>query len=138
MAYLIGLILAVLVAAAARASRFDRDGAFYPTVLIVVASYCVLFAAMSGSPRSVAAETAVMGVFLVLAAAGFRKSIWFAVAGLAAHGVLDAFHGALVVNHGVPLWWPAFCAGYDITAAFVLAYVALPRGRGVPASGLEL
>jgi hypothetical protein len=38
-------------------------------------------------------------------------------AGLAAHGVLDFFHGRLVANPGVPPWWPAFCRAFDVAAA---------------------
>jgi hypothetical protein len=44
--YVIGLILAVAVAGSATVVGFDRERAFYPTVLIVIASYYVLFAAM--------------------------------------------------------------------------------------------
>ncbi len=39
MEYLIGLILAVVVAGLATVVGFDRDRAFYPTILIVIASY---------------------------------------------------------------------------------------------------
>ena len=39
------------VALFARFVGFDRDRAFYPTVLMVIASYYVLFAAMSDSVR---------------------------------------------------------------------------------------
>jgi hypothetical protein len=46
MAYVVGIVLSVGVALLARSVGFDRDRAFYPTVLIVIASYYVLFAAM--------------------------------------------------------------------------------------------
>lgn len=39
MAYAVGTVLALLTALFGRLSRFDRDRAFYPTVLIVIASY---------------------------------------------------------------------------------------------------
>jgi len=41
---------------------------------------------------------------------------------LAAHGILDLFHGSVVMNAGVPFWWPAFCMTYDLTAAAFLAW----------------
>jgi hypothetical protein len=41
---------------------FDRDRALYPTVLIVIASYYVLFAAMSGSVQTVLLESIVRPV----------------------------------------------------------------------------
>ena len=53
MPYVIGIVLSVGVALFARYVGFDRDRAFYPTVMIVIASYYVLFAAMSGSVQTV-------------------------------------------------------------------------------------
>ena len=47
---LIGTGLALAVAVGAGAAGLDRDRAFYPTVLIVVASYYDLFAVLGGSP----------------------------------------------------------------------------------------
>ena len=44
------------------------------------------------------------------------------VAGLAAHGVMDLFHGRLVDNPGVPPFWPGFCSAYDVAAAGYLAW----------------
>ena len=49
MPYAIGIVLSLSVALFASRVGFDRDRAFYPTVLIVIASYYVLFAAMSES-----------------------------------------------------------------------------------------
>jgi hypothetical protein len=43
MGYLIGLILSLAVAGSATVIGLDRERAFYPTVLIVIASYlCVV------------------------------------------------------------------------------------------------
>jgi hypothetical protein len=52
MAYLVGGLLALTVGALATLVHLDRDRAFYPTVLIVVASYYALFAVMTGSPHA--------------------------------------------------------------------------------------
>ena len=122
MAYVIGILLALAVSAYATALRLDRDGAFYPTVLIVVACYYVLFAAMGGSGRVVVVESLIAGVFVAAASLGFRRSLWLVAAALAAHGVQDLFHGRLVANPGVPVWWPAFCSAYDLVAAGYLAW----------------
>jgi hypothetical protein len=127
MPYLIGSVLAVGVAVFARYSRFDRDRAFYPTVVIVVASYYVLFAAMSGSVRTVVLESAVMSAFAIAAVVGFKSSAWIVAAALAGHGVFDAVHGLVVANAGVPVWWPAFCGSYDVGAGAILAWL-LRRG----------
>lgn len=125
MPMLIGATLALLVSAYAAWINFDRDRAFYPTVVMVVASYYVLFSVMGGSARSTIVETSIMGVFVAAASLGFKRNLWFAVAGLAGHGILDAFHGSLVFNPGVPRWWPPFCGAYDLMAAAILAFILL-------------
>jgi hypothetical protein len=117
MAYVIGILLAAVVASFARASAFDRDRAFYPTVTIVIASYYVLFAAMGGSTRVLLVEVFVMAIFVLVAVLGFKRSAWLVVGGLAGHGLFDVFHGHVVQNPGVPEWWPAFCLAFDVAAA---------------------
>ena len=57
MPYIVGIILSVVVAVVMRYVGFDRDRAFYPTVLIVIASYYVLFAVMGGSMQTVLLES---------------------------------------------------------------------------------
>ena len=121
---LIGVVLAVAVAIFARVVGFDRDRAFYLVVLVVVGSYYDLFAVMGGGAGS-APETIGFLVFAATAAIGFRTSLWVVVAGLAAHGLFDLFHHALVENPGVPTWWPSWCLAYDVAAAACLAALIL-------------
>jgi hypothetical protein len=121
--YVVGFVLAVGVALFARWVGFDRDRAFYPTVLIVIASYYVLFAAMIGSLQTVVLESAVMAVFVIAAVAGFKGNAWIIVGALAGHGVQDAIHGHIIANAGVPAWWPAWCLAYDVGAAGALAWL---------------
>ena len=126
MAYLAGVALALLVAALARVSRFDRDRSFYPTLLIVISSYYVLFAAI-GEKSATLAELLFTLFFTALALVGAYMSVWFLVAGLALHGIFDAVHNTLLNNEGVPLWWPAFCLAFDITLAAWLALLTPQR-----------
>jgi hypothetical protein len=123
MPYVVGIVLSVGVALLARSVGFDRDRAFYPTVLIVIASYYVLFAAMSGSVQAVLLESIVMTGFAIAAVGGFKSSAWIVVGALAGHGVFDALHGEVLENSGVPVWWPAFCLAYDLGAAASLAWL---------------
>jgi hypothetical protein len=123
LAYLIGALLALSVGALGTVSGLDRDRAFYPTIMIVIAAYYVLYAVMGGSSQALVLETAVATVFLAAALVGFRHSLWLVVAALAAHGIQDAFHGRLIANPGVPAWWPAFCIAYDLVAAGYLAFL---------------
>jgi len=127
MPYVVGIVLSLGVALFARSVGFDRDRAFYPTVLMVIASYYVLFAAMSQSTQTVVLESGLMTAFVIAAVVGFKSSAWIIVAGLAGHGVLDAFHGKVLENAGVPVWWPAFCLAFDLGAAGSLAWLMKRR-----------
>jgi hypothetical protein len=134
LASLIGVGLALVVGGTASLLRLDRDRAFYPTVLIVIASYYALFAVMGSTGPVLAIEVTVITGFLAVSAVGFRRSLWGVVAGLVAHGVFDALHDQLITNAGVPLWWPQFCLTYDVVAAGYLASLLLRRV--VPAHAL--
>jgi hypothetical protein len=83
MPYVIGIVLSAGVAVCAGYVGFDRDRAFYPTVMIVIALYYVLFAAMSGSVQTVVIESVVMTLFAAAAVAGFKSSAWIVVVALA-------------------------------------------------------
>lgn len=107
------------VAVFARYVGFDRDRAFYPTVVIVVALSYVLFAVMSGSVQTVVEEFVVMSLFATAAVVAFKSSAWIVVAALAGHGVFDAVHGHIIENAGVPAW----CLAYDVGAAAGLAWL---------------
>jgi hypothetical protein len=125
LAYLVGGLLAFGVGGLGTVVGLDRDRAFYPTVMVVIASYYALFAVMGGSTHALLIEAAVATVFLAVSLVGFKLSLWFVVAALAAHGILDLFHGQLIANPGVPVWCPAFCLAYDEVAAGYLAFLLL-------------
>jgi hypothetical protein len=117
MEYLIGSILALAVAGFAMAVGFDRERAFYPTVLIVTASYYVLFAAEGASAHTLVIEIAIASCFLIAAVLGFKRSFWILPVALAGHGVFDYFRRFFIVNPGVPPWWPGFCLAIDVVLA---------------------
>ena len=121
--YVAGVVVSMGVALFARSVGLDRDRAFYPTVMIVIASYYVLFAVMSGSVETILLESIIMLLFAIAAVAGFKASPWIVVAALAGHGVQDIVHGHIVANAGVPAWWPAWCLAYDVGAAGALAFL---------------
>ncbi|MCF7689546.1 MAG: hypothetical protein K9M98_08550 [Cephaloticoccus sp.] len=131
MEYLIGLSLALAVSLFARVTGLDRDRAFYPTVMIVIAALYGLFAIMGGHPGELTLEWIMMVGFIVLATLGFRFNLWLVVLALFAHGVMDIFHGHLITNPGVPVWWPGFCSTYDIAAAAWLAWLLWRRPETV-------
>ena len=123
MAWIIGTVLATAVGLFATGLGFDRDRAFYPTVMIVIALLYILFAAMGASLDVLLREGMFATAFIVAASVGFKRSLWWVAVALAAHGLFDFTHHAFVNNPGVPDWWPAFCATYDVTAAVYLAWL---------------
>ena len=130
---LIGIALAPAIGVLGRVSGLDRDRAMYPIALIVIAAYYVLFATMGGA-QALPAELIAATVFTVVAIIGFRTSLWWVAAGIAAHGVFDwVVHPHLIANPGVPVFWPAFCGSIDVALGALLAILLLCRA--IPARG---
>lgn len=110
----VGVALAIGVAVLGRNSGLDRDRAYYPVMLIVIAWYYVLFAVMSGSVRALLEESIPVAAFMAIAVVGFRRNPRLVAGGLVAHGLFDTVHAQIITNAGIPVWWPAFCASIDI------------------------
>lgn len=123
MEIIIGVVLAVVVGISLTFIGMDRDRALYPAIMIVIAGLYELFALIGGSSQALIFESICAVVFIALSVAGFKSTLWIVVFALAAHGVFDIFHGQVVHNPGVPVWWPGFCSAYDITAAAYLAWL---------------
>jgi hypothetical protein len=121
MEYAVGVILALSLAGFAGLAGLDRGRAFYPMVLIVVASCYTLFAVMGATGATLEIEIAVAVGFSSLAVLGFTKNLWVIATAIAGHGVFDLFHHALITNRGVPVWWPGFCAAVDLILGAWLA-----------------
>ena len=134
MEYAIGIILAIVIGLYGTLIGFDKERSFYPVVLVVIANLYILFAASGRSTNALLAETLPMLLFVTAASIGFRRNAWIVVAGLALHGVFDAFHHAVINNPGVPSFWPGFCLTYDVTAALYLALLILIRKPSQPSS----
>ena len=132
MAYAIGFGLGLVTAALGRLAGFDRERAFYATILMVIPCYYILFAVIGGSTRALAIASGVTVVFFAIAVAGFRSNSWLIAGGLAAHGIYDYVHRYFAENSGVPLWWPAFCLTIDVVLAAVVAAI-LVRDKEDPA-----
>lgn len=127
MEYILGFLVGGLVSVLASLVGLDRERGFYAVVLIVIASYYVLFAVIGASASTLAAELLLMAAFALVAIIGFKRNPWLLVAGLAGHAVLDLLHPHFVENPGVPGWWPGFCLAYDLAAASYLAWILKSR-----------
>lgn len=132
MPWLIGAVLALAVGLFGTMTGLDRERGFYVTIMIVIAFLYSLFAVMGAPPVTLGAELLQGTLFVVMAVAGFRGSLWLVVAALAGHGIMDLFHGRVIANAGVPAFWPAFCSTYDVVAAGYLAW--LIRSGRLPAT----
>jgi hypothetical protein len=125
---LIGVVLAIVVGGSLTLLGMDRDRSLYPAIMIVIAALYVLFAAMGGSMQAAIADAIAAAVFVGLAIAGYKNSLWLVVIALAGHGIFDILHHHLIQNPGVPSFWPTFCSAYDVVAAGYLS-VLLYRDR---------
>jgi uncharacterized protein DUF3703 len=123
MEYITGVALALGICFLATVVGLDRDRAFYPTLMIVIASYYGLFAVIGGSLHALMLELVGIAAFALLSLIGFRLTLWWVVGALVAHGVFDWFHGRLIADPGVPSWWPMFCVTYDVVAAAYLSWL---------------
>lgn len=74
LAALVGVALALAICAAAALVGFSRERGFYPLMVIVIASYYVLFALMAGAVPALWPEIAATLVFCMLAIAGYRTT----------------------------------------------------------------
>ena len=129
MEYVIGLALAAAVAWFAIVVGLARERSFYATVLIIVGSYYVLFAAMGASRRTLVAEIGVAGIFVLLAVLGFKGNLWLLAVGLIGHGAFDFVHHFFIDNPGVPRWWPGFCMAFDVLFGVLMAWRLLRGPR---------
>lgn len=125
-AALVGLAVGLGVSVFGACAGLQREKGFYPVVLIVVASYYLLFAAI-GDPKAFVFEAPLMAMFVVVAVAGLKVEPWLLVGGLLAHAGLDLGHGLAPVNGGMPAWWPAFCGMADVALAGWLAFTFILR-----------
>lgn len=126
MEYFVGVVLGLGACGLGTVAGFERDRAFYPVMMIVIASYYDLFAVL-GDGSALGAEMAISTVFVCLALIGFRTNLWIVAGALLGHAGLDVVHGHVVTNAGVPGWWPMFCASINAVAALYLAWRLLSR-----------
>jgi hypothetical protein len=123
----VGVFVAVGIAALAKFTRFDGDRSFYSTVLIIIASYYVLFAVLGGSGHALAWELVIAVASSTVAILGALHAPVLVGAGIMTHGLFDLVHDGLIENSGVPTWWPSFCGNVDVLLG--LWVILLTRSR---------
>lgn len=125
----VGVLLGIGIAALAKVTRFDQDRSFYFTVLVVIASYYVLFAVMGGSGHALIWELVVAAVFSTVAIVGALFFPTLVGMGIVTHGLFDFVHDGIVENPGVPIWWPSFCGSIDVVLGLWVNILARSREK---------
>ncbi|HKY73203.1 MAG TPA: DUF6010 family protein [Nitrospira sp.] len=123
----VGVLLAIAIAALAKFTRFDEDRSFYSTVLVIIASYYVLFAVLGGSGHALIWELVIAVAFSIVAIVGALLLPTLVGIGIVAHGFFDLVHDGIIENSGVPTWWPSFCGSIDVLLG--LWVITLARSR---------
>jgi uncharacterized membrane protein HdeD (DUF308 family) len=123
----VGVLLAVGIAALAKFTRFDEDRSFYSTVLVIIASYYVLFAVMDGSSHALAWELLIAVAFSAVAILGALILPVLVSIGIIAHGLFDLVHDRIIENAGVPSWWPTFCGSIDVVLGLWVLFLTRSR-----------
>jgi hypothetical protein len=114
-----GLVFGGIQAASPLGFRWLDPATVHALSIALIAAVYIGFAVADGRPKVIAVESAVAGVFVVLAAVGVTGSAWLLVIGYAGHGLKDAWqeHRQYVAN---TRWWPPFCATIDLLVAAIL------------------
>ena len=122
----IGAVLAASIFLFARWQRWDHDSSLYPTVLIVIAQYYVLFALIDGAENALIFQLIVACLFVLVAIIGRNAGGPIIAFAIMAHGIYDLGFHWFGTGGGVPIWWPAFCSAVDLILG-VAILLARPR-----------
>jgi hypothetical protein len=115
-----GVVVGAVQAATPLALWWLDPATVYALGLAAIAAIYIGFAVADGRVRVIVVECAVAMAFIVVAAAGITGPAWLLVAGLAAHGVKDAWQQRRQFVSGTR-WWPPFCAAVDWVVAAIIA-----------------
>jgi hypothetical protein len=114
---LIGAALAAATVLLLSRAGMVRSG-IVALVVIAVAGFWPLFAVAAQDDGQIVLHMTLFATFAAAAMFSSRIGIAGLAIALIAHGVLDA--ALFTTPHPGPLWWPAFCSGYDVTFGVML------------------
>jgi hypothetical protein len=121
-----GVVFGALQAASPLVFWWLNPATVYALGLGLIASIYIGFGVADGRPKVIAVESAVAGMFVVIAAAAVTGPAWLIVLGLAAHGLKDLWQHRSQFVSGTR-WWPPFCLVVDWVAAATIT-VAIVSG----------
>ena len=119
-----GVVVGVIQAASPLGLWWLDPATVYALSLTLIAAVYIGFAVADGRPAVIAVESAIAGVFVIVAAAAITGPAWLLVAGLAGHGFKDLWqHRRQYVAN--TRWWPPFCLVVDwVVAAILVVLIA--------------
>ena len=118
-----GVAFGGIQAASPLGFRWLDPATVYALSLALIAAVYIGFAVADGRGTVIAVESAVAGVFVVVAAAAVTGSPWLLVVGLFGHGLKDLWqHRRQYVAN--TRWWPPFCLVVDwVVAALIAVFI---------------
>lgn len=128
-----GIVSAVAVVLLFRASRLEDTRWAYPILLAEFPANYWAFAIYGSDVPALLKEMTVGLAFLAVAYIAYRARGFITLLALAAgyvlHAAYDFSHDLLLINAGMPSWWPEYCASIDVLIGAYLAYLALSFRR---------
>jgi hypothetical protein len=118
-----GVAFGGIQAASPLGFRWLDPATVYALSLTLIAAVYIGFAVADGRGTVIAVESAVAGVFVVVAAAAVTGPPWLLVVGLFGHGLKDLWqHRRQYVAN--TRWWPPFCLVVDwVVAALIAVFI---------------
>ena len=119
-----GVAFGVIQAASPLGFPWLDPAAVYALSLTLIAAVYIGFAVADGRGTVIAVESAVAGIFVVIAAAAVTGPEWLLVVGLLGHGLKDLWqHRRQYVSN--TRWWPPFCLVVDCVCATLIAVLVV-------------
>jgi hypothetical protein len=122
-----GLVIGIIQAGSALALRWLDAATVYALELVLIAAVYIGFAVADGRPWVIVVESAVAGLFVVLATTAVTGTAWLLVLGYIGHGLKDDAWQQRRQYVANTRWWPPFCAAVDWLVAAILI-VAIAAG----------
>jgi hypothetical protein len=115
---LIGGVLATLTGGALWWLSLLHRAGIIGLIVIAIAGFWPLSAVASGDDTQLVLHMALFAAFGAAAVFSHKLGIAGLAAILMAHGLLNV--ALCTTPHPGPIWWPAFCAAYDVVLGAIL------------------
>ncbi len=121
----IGFIFALAVVMGSRKLRLANS--LFALTLVILPIVYMLFALWAGHQSALLHEflwgIPFFGAGIACFYLGLRKTGYIVAAMWFLHLLYDVFHDQLFTNAGVPGWYPALCAGFDLVIILYIVYL---------------